>query len=78
MNFDELYDMTLYELKETLINRRKGLAYNLWKQSVLIGQIFSKEFPRTPEDGSPELYPPKKTYKMPEWMKAKYYKRGMK
>lgn len=75
---EELYDMTLYELRETLINRRKGQAYNLWKNAILIGRLFNKDFPETPEDACPELYPPKKTYKMPDWMKEKYSKRGMK
>jgi hypothetical protein len=78
LNLNELYDMTLYELRETLISRRKGLAYQMWKQAVLVGRLFNKDFPQTPEDASPELYPPKKTYKMPAWMMAKYYKRGMK
>ena len=69
--------MTLYELKETLINRRKGLAYKMWKQAILIGQLFEKKYPENPETACPELYPPKKSYKMPDWLKEKYYKRGM-
>lgn len=77
-NYEQLYDMTLLELRNTLINRRKGLAYTMWKQAILFGELFNKDFPENPEDASPELYPPKKTYKMPEWMKEKYYKRGMK
>lgn len=70
--------MTLYELNNTLINRRKGLAYKLWKQAVLFGETFNKDFPKTPEEASPELFPPKKRYKMPDWVKTKYYTRGMK
>ena len=31
-----MYDMTLKELSETLEYRKKGLAYELWKQAVLI------------------------------------------
>lgn len=78
MNINDLYDMTLYELRETLENKRKGLAYQMWKQAILYGQLFNKDFPKTPEEACPELYPPKKTYKMPQWMIEKYYKRGMK
>lgn len=78
LTFDEMYDMTVYELRETLINKRKGLAYKMWKQAILIGQLFNDGFPKTPEEACPDLYPPKKTYKMPKWMIAKYYKRGMK
>lgn len=78
MNINDLYDMTLYELRETLENKRKGLAYQMWKQTILYGQLFNKNFPKTPEEACPELYPPKKTYKMPQWMIEKYYKRGMK
>lgn len=78
MNINDLYDMTLYELRETLENKRKGLAYQMWKQAILYGQLFNKNFPKTPEEACPELYPPKKTYKMPQWMIEKYYKRGMK
>lgn len=78
MNINDLYDMTLYELRETLENKRKGLAYQMWKQAILYGQLFNKDFPKTPEEACPELYPPKKTYKMPQWMIGKYYKRGMK
>lgn len=78
MNINDLYDMTLYELRETLENKRKGLAYQMWKQAILYGQLFNKNFPQTPEEACPELYPPKKTYKMPQWMIEKYYKRGMK
>ena len=74
----DLYDMTLYELNRTLINKRKGLANRLFKEAIIIGRLFNKDFPKTPEEAFPELYPPKKTYKMPDWMKEKYYKRGNK
>lgn len=50
----------------------------MWKQAILIGRLFNDDFPKSPEEASPELYPPKKAYKMPKWMIAKYYKRGMK
>lgn len=50
----------------------------MWKNAILVGRLFNKDFPQTPEEACPELYPPKKTYKMPDWLKEKYYKRGMK
>lgn len=68
--------MTLYELNIMLINKRKGLAEHLFKEAVIIGRLFNKDFPQTSEEAFPELYPPKKTYKMPDWMKEKYYKRN--
>ena len=66
--------MTLYELKNTLKEANEGLAYTMWKQGVITMSMLGKKAPKSPEEASPELYPPKKTYKMPEWMKKKYYK----
>lgn len=58
--------MTVTELINTLDSRRRGLAYRLWKQAYLIGVAFGgKKFPSDPEKASPELYPKKKTIKMP-------------
>lgn len=72
--YSELYEMTLYELKNSLEEVNKGLAYTMWKQAVLTISMLGKKAPENPEKASPELYPPKKTYKMPDWMKEKYYK----
>ena len=55
----------------------KGLAYKMWKQAVLIGSIFGDGFPDTPEKASPELYPAKTRYKMPDYLKEKAIKRGV-
>ena len=71
----DLYDMTLYELKNSLKQANKGLAYTMWKQAVLTISMLGKKAPENPEKGCPELYPPKKTYKMSEWMIKKYYKK---
>lgn len=68
--------MTLYELQNSLKEVNKGLAYTMWKQGVLIISMMSKKAPKNPEEGSPELYPPKKTYKMEDWMIKKYLERG--
>lgn len=62
--------MDLNELENTLEQRKKGLAYELWKQANLNTFINRPDlFPDTPEKASPELYPPPKTYKMPEFLK---------
>ena len=61
--------MTLKELLKTLEQRKKGLAYLIWKQAGLVGSSVSKEFPDTPEVASPELYPPAITIKKPDWLK---------
>ena len=72
--YSELYEMTLYELENALKEVNKGLAYTMWKQAVLTISMLGKNAPNNPEKGSPELYPPKKTYKMPEWVRKKYLK----
>lgn len=66
--------MTLYELKNALREANAGLSYFMWKQAGLIISMLGKDRPKNPEEASPELYPPKKTYKMPEWMIKKYMK----
>ena len=66
--------MTLYELKNALKEVNAGLAYTMWKQAMLTISMLSEKRPETPEKASPELYPPKKTYKMPDWVKKKYLK----
>lgn len=59
--------MTIKELIDTLLARRKGLAYRMWKEAYLISwAVMGKNFPKTPENASPELYPPKPTIKMPD------------
>ena len=68
----ELYDLTISELTEMLEARRKGQAYEMWKQANLIGlAAFGKKYPNKPEEACPELYPPKKRYKMPDFLKER-------
>ena len=68
--YKDLYEMDLKELENTLEQRKKGLAYKLWKQANLNTFINAPDkFPQKPEDACPELYPPPKTYKMPEFLK---------
>lgn len=58
--------MTIKELIDTLMARRKGLAYKIWKEAYLISwACMGKKYPDNPEKASPELYPPKKRIKMP-------------
>lgn len=62
----------------TLEQVNKGMAYRMWREATLIGRLFSKEdYPKTPESACPELYPPKKSYKMPDFLLEKAIKRGV-
>lgn len=61
--------MDVTELLNTLEQRKKGLAYELWKQAYLNQYILTDKFPETPEKASPELYPPPKAYKMFNFLK---------
>lgn len=65
-----MYNMTPYELKKTLEQRREGLSYKLWKQGNL-SQLMEK-YPETPEEASPELAKPKKKIAMPDFLKEKW------
>jgi hypothetical protein len=80
-----MYDMTLKELSETLENRKKGLAYELWKQAVLITMGVSdllkdkkskSVFPKTPQEACPELYPPRPSLKIKTKLNKKYNERS--
>lgn len=77
MKFDfkleELYDMTLKELVDSLKYRREGLGYYLWKNGMLNQRL--KEYPNSPEDASPELFEEKKGIPMPDFLKFKFLKR---
>lgn len=59
--------MTVSELIDTLISRRKGFGYRAWKQAYLIAwAVMNKNYPKSPDKASPELYSEqKKTIKMP-------------
>lgn len=77
LTYEQLYKMTFKELIDTLEQRRKGLAYKMWKEANLIGVAFGgKNYPHNPEEASPELYPPKVSVKMPDFLKEKWLKRG--
>lgn len=61
--------MDITELVSTLKQRKIGLAYELWKQALLNRLILANDFPKNPEEASPELYPPRKAYKMYDFLK---------
>ena len=68
MSYEEMYDMTLKELVDTLTARRKGFGYRVWKEAYFIAwACMGKNFPRSPQKASPELFneQKKKTIKMP-------------
>lgn len=66
--------MTLKELSMTLKSANKGLSYTMYKQSVLIIQALNGKLPRTHEEANKELFPKKKSYAMPDWLKERYKK----
>lgn len=44
----------------------------MWKEAHLIAwATMGKKYPQTPQDASPELYPPKPRIKMPEMLLRK-------
>lgn len=71
---DELYDMTIKELRMSLKSANKGLSYQMYKQAILINQGIAGKLPQRHEEANPELFPRKKTYVMPDWVKERYYK----
>lgn len=77
--YDELYEMTIKELKNAVINANKGLAYKLYKQATLYSSVLAGKLPDKIEKACKELYPPQKTYEMPDWVRKRYNKqRGVK
>ena len=75
INYNEMYFLDLEELQNTIIERRKGLAYQIWRLASFTRHPFIKDFPETPEDAMPELFPKKKGIPMPDFLMKKYLKR---
>ena len=75
--YKDLYDMTIIELENTIENRRKGLAFSIWKISQLCHSPFIKNFPSEPKQACPELYPIEKGIPMPNFLIEKAMKRGV-
>lgn len=63
--------MDLSELESTLINRRKGIANECFMIGMLSRTALAKELPKTPEDAYPYMFPPKKRYVMPDFLKER-------
>ena len=77
LKYEDLYKMDLNELTKTLEQRRKGLAYRMWKEAMLTSwATMGKKYPNKPEDACSELFPPKKVIKMPTWLKERLAKKG--
>lgn len=72
--YSELYDMTVKELKNSVEQYNQGLAYRMFRDKVLLNQSLAGKMKRTPEEALPELFPPKKTYNMPNWLRERYEK----
>lgn len=70
-----MYEMDLEELTETIVQRKQGLAYKIWRLSTFTRHPFVKNFPETPEEACPELFPLKKGIAMPSFLKEKLAKR---
>ena len=66
--------MTLKELRNSLKQANKGLSYKMYKQSILNALAVHGHPKESPEEANPELYFDRKRYKMPDWMKERYYK----
>ena len=75
--YNNLYDMTLYELEQTLKNRKKGLAYQIWRISSFVHSPLVKNFPMSPKEAMPELFEQEKGIPMPNFLKEKAMKRGV-
>ena len=63
--------MDLSELESTLINRRKGIANECFMIGMLSRTALAKELPKKPEEAYPYMFPPKKRYVMPDFLKEK-------
>lgn len=71
--YEELYDMTLYEIRNAIKCANKGLAYRLYKQATLTGLVVAGKLPEF-EVACAELLPPRKVRKMPKWIQERYEK----
>lgn len=67
----DLYNMDLNELESTLINRRIGIANECFMVGMLARTALAKDLPDTPEKAFPYMFPPKKKYEMPDFLKEK-------
>ena len=66
--------MDLNELESTLVNRRKGVAKECYMIGTLSRTALVQDIPDSPEKAFPGMFPKPKAYKMPEFLKEKYYR----
>ena len=69
--------MTLYELTSTLEKRKQGIAYEIWRLATFTHSPFVKNFPSSPREAMPELFPQQVGIKMPKFLLDKAIKRGV-
>lgn len=74
--YKDLYSLDLSELENLIIEVRKGLGYKIWRVASLIKHPFIANFPESPEEACPELFPEKPTVMMSDWLFERYMKRG--
>lgn len=75
--YKDLYEMTMTELEETLEYRRQGLAYEIYRIGSLCHSPLIKDFPGSPKEAIPELFPVEKGIPMPDFLVEKAIKRGV-
>lgn len=68
---NDLYKMDMNELESTLVNRRKGIANECFMIGMLSRTAMATNLPDTPEKAFPYMFPPKKKYVMPDFLKDK-------
>lgn len=69
--------MTYMELEKTLENRKQGIAYEIWRLASFVHSPFVKNFPASPKEAMPELFPQQQGIKMPDFLVDKAIKRGI-
>lgn len=69
--------MTIKELENTLISKRKGVAYRIWRLATFTHSPFVSNFPSSPKEAMPEMFPIEKGIPMPDFLKEKAMKRGV-
>ena len=68
--------MSIKELLFSLKYQREGDAYYYWKIGLMTrAGVNAKNYPKNPEEASPELFEKKKSVKFPEWLLDDYQKK---
>ena len=75
--YKDMYEMTLKELDDTIEKRKMFIGYEIYRLASLTRSPFVKNFPASPKEACPELYPIQKGIPMPEFLREKAMKRGV-